>query len=183
MSDDDRTRLITRKASASAAESEATMVMGASGASARDRQEDDHTRLFRPSRTKQPATSLAKDAPEQESDDEVNDPVVGWLVIVEGPGKGHSLKLGFGMNSIGRAPDERVPVDFGDSEISRKSHSMVTYDPRGCKFYLQHGEGTNLTYLGDAPVLQPTELKGGEVIGIGNTRFAFVPFCGPNFNW
>lgn len=183
MIEEERTRLITRKSSSSTNDADATVIVGQSGRQDRSREDDGHTKLFRPSRN---ATSTA---PQDDIKDaglaaeEVDDPVVGWLVIIEGPGKGTSLKLGFGMNSIGRAPDERIAVDFGDEEISRKSHAMLTYDPRGRKFYLQHGEGTNLTYLGDAPVLQPVELKGGEVIGIGSTRFAFVPFCGSDFNW
>jgi FHA domain len=183
MSDDDKTRLITRRSSASTNEADATVVLGQSAGQSRSRDDDGHTKLFRPSRSPAPAAAQDDGQMGASGQEDLDDPVVGWLVIVEGPGKGASLKLGFGMNSIGRAPDERVPVDFGDGEISRKSHAMLTYDPRGCKFYLQHGEGTNLTYLGDAPVLQPVELKGGELIGIGNTRFAFVPFCGPDFNW
>ncbi len=60
---------------------------------------------------------------------------------------------------------------------------MLTYDPRGRKFYLQHGGGANLTYLGDVPVLQPAEIKGGETISLGNTKLRFVPLCGSDFDW
>jgi len=77
----------------------------------------------------------------------------------------------------------RPVLDFGDEEISRQGHASLTYDTRGRKFYIQHGEGTNLTYLGDAPVLQPHEIKGREIIGIGKTRLMFMPFCGPEFEW
>jgi hypothetical protein len=108
---------------------------------------------------------------------------VGWLVVVDGPGKGKSVQLGYGMNSIGRGAEERVSLDFGDEEISRRGHAMLTYDTRGRRFYIQHGGGTNLTYVGDAPVLMPHELKGREMIGIGNTRLCFIPLCGPDFEW
>ena len=111
------------------------------------------------------------------------EPVVGWLVVVEGPGKGQSVKLGYGMNSIGRGPEERVSLDFGDEEISRHGHAMLTYDSKGRKFYIQHGGGTNLTYLGEAPVLQPHEINGREIIGIGKTQLCFIPLCGPDFEW
>jgi hypothetical protein len=60
---------------------------------------------------------------------------------------------------------------------------MLTYDTKGRKFYIHHGGGTNLTYLGDSPVLQPHEITGREVISIGNTKLTFVPFCGPDFEW
>ena len=121
-----------------------------------------------------------------ENDEEsrgMDDPVVGWLVIVEGPGKGRSVQLGYGSNSLGRGATDRVKLDFGDDQISRNGHAVVTYDPRGRKFYVQHGGGTNLTYLGDQPVLTPAELPPLSEIGIGNTVLRFVPFCGTEFDW
>lgn len=116
-------------------------------------------------------------------DDIMADPIVGWLVVVAGPGRGNILKLGHGMNSIGRAEGQRCCIDFGDTEISRKTHATVTYDPRGRNFYLMHGGGQNLTYMGNAPVLQPVMLKGGELISMGRTTLKFVPLCGPDFDW
>ena len=115
--------------------------------------------------------------------DPMADPIVGWLVVVAGPGQGHALRLGHGMNSIGRAESQRCRLDFGDAEISRNSHATLTYDPRGRKFYLMHGGGQNLTYLGDTPVLQPTLLAGGELISLGKTTLKFVPLCGQDFDW
>ncbi|HEX7008182.1 MAG TPA: FHA domain-containing protein, partial [Alphaproteobacteria bacterium] len=115
--------------------------------------------------------------------DGMEDPVVGWLVVVDGPGKGISVPLGYGMNSIGRSPTDRVSLDFGDQQISRTSHAIVTYDPRGRKFFVQHGGGRNLTYMGDQPVLTPIELHGGEEILLGETKLRFVPFCGKDFDW
>ena len=113
----------------------------------------------------------------------MEDPVVGWVVVVDGPGQGASLTLGYGMNSIGRAPSERICLDFGDTQISRTNHAALTYDPRGKKYFVAHGGGKNLTYLGDEPVLMPVELKGGEEIMIGDTKLRFVPFCGADFDW
>jgi len=115
--------------------------------------------------------------------DPMEDPVVGWVVVVEGPGQGASLTLGYGMNSIGRAPTERICLDFGDTQVSRTSHASITYDPRGKKYFINHGGGKNLTYLGDDPVLSPIELKGGEEVMIGDTKLRFVPFCGEDFDW
>lgn len=113
----------------------------------------------------------------------MDDPVVGWLVVVEGPGKGRAVPLGYGSNSIGRGVTDRIKLDFGDDQISRSSHAVVTYDPRGRKFYVQHGGGTNLTYLGDQPVLAPAELPALSHIGIGHTVLRFVPLCGAKFDW
>lgn len=113
----------------------------------------------------------------------MDDPVVGWIVIVEGPGMGRSLMLGYGMNSIGRDSNERVGLAFGDEKISRVHHASITCDPKSLRFYLQHGGGQNLTYVGDTPVLTPTELHGGELVTMGETTLKFVRLCGPDFDW
>ncbi len=118
-----------------------------------------------------------------EISDGMDDPVVGWLVIVEGPGKGRAMQLGYGSNSIGRGETDRVNLNFGDDQISRGGHATVTYDPRGKKFYVQNGGGTNLTYLNNQPVLLPTELPALSHISIGNTVLRFMPLCGDAFDW
>ena len=136
--------------------------------------EEEKTRLVGGRRTDEKRT---------EADRAMDDPVVGWLVVVEGPGKGHAMQLGYGSNPLGRGATDRVKLDFGDDQISRNGHAVVTYDPRGRQFYVQHGGGTNLTYLGDQPVLSPTELPALSHISIGNTVLRFVPLCGAEFDW
>ena len=133
----------------------------------------DQTRLLRP-RSEGTATRI---------DDRMADPISGWLVVVAGPGKGEVCRLGYGRNSLGRAEESRVRLDFGDDRISREEHATVTYDPRGRKFYLQHGGGKNLTYLGDEPVLVPTVVDAMAEFSVGRTTLRFVPFCGPGFDW
>ena len=113
----------------------------------------------------------------------MEDPISGWLVVVGGPGKGRALTLGYGANSIGRGDTNRVRLDFGDDQVSRGTHATVTYDPRGKRFYVQHGGGTNLTYLDDEPVLTPTDLPALNHISLGDTVLRFVPLCGDEFDW
>ncbi|MGR3915005.1 MAG: FHA domain-containing protein [Gammaproteobacteria bacterium] len=114
----------------------------------------------------------------------MDDPPVGWLVVVAGPGQGNVLTLGNGVNSIGRNASERQSLDFGDEMISRAGHALLTYDPRHKKFYIQHGGGANLIYVDDdQPVLTLRELQSGEHIQIGNTTLRFVALCGELFDW
>ena len=144
--------------------------------------DDDKTVILGPSPRRRAAAS-APGAEASAPKDHMHDPVVGWMAIVSGPGAGDYVRLGYGMNSIGRADDQRCKLNFGDEKISRQNHASITYDPRGRKFYLQHGGGQNLTYVGEIPVLQPTELKGGEFLIIGNTVLRFVPLCGADFDY
>jgi len=113
----------------------------------------------------------------------LDDPVVGWLVIIDGPGKGQALKIGYGQNSVGRAAGQRIQLDFGDDQISREGHAFITYDPKGRKFYVQNGGGSNLIYAGNDPILVPTELGGVMDLSLGKTVVRFVPFCGSGFDW
>lgn len=113
----------------------------------------------------------------------IADPVVGWLVVVEGPGRGASLNIGYGNNRIGRAPTENISLDFGDEEISRENHATITFDGRHRRFYVLPGQGRNLVYVNDQPVMTPLELTGGEELLLGQTKLRFVTFCSKSFDW
>lgn len=186
MSSDETTRIISRPGTSKrSVDDDATAKLNTSDTRRpmASRQEDDQTKIYRPSRADHDVSAASSAGGAGAQKDYAADPVVGWLVVVDGPGKGNSLALGYGMNSIGRAPTERVVLDFGDEEISRTAHAQLSYDGRGRKFYLQHGGGANLTYIADTPVLQPTILHGGELISIGNTRLRFCRFCDEQFDW
>ena len=113
----------------------------------------------------------------------MDDPVVGWLVIIEGPGQGTSLNLGSGQNSIGRGPDSRVKIDFGDDQISRSGHAVVIFDPKHNMFHVKQGDGVNLVYLNGEPVLTVTPLPSGSVLEMGASKLRFVAFCDDRFSW
>ena len=129
----------------------------------------------RPSR--QPAG--APESPRPVSDD----PVVGWLVVVDGPGLGAEIVLGNGQNTLGRGTEARARIDFGDPEISRAAHANVVYDWKNNRFHLKQGRGTNLTYMNGQQLLEPVELVSGSEFTVGNTTLRFVPFCDESFTW
>lgn len=143
---------------------------------------DAKTQIYRPGKKAPQGLSAADDAVPG-SEDAMQDPPVGWLVIIQGPGKGNVLTVGIGANSIGRDSEDRITLDFGDQHVSRSAHATITYDPRGRKFYIQHGGGKNLTYMNDAPVLAPTEMASNAHVMIGDTLLRFVPMCGVEFDW
>jgi hypothetical protein len=177
MKSDDTTRIIRPKVTAPVDSPTETFVTRDSLPAVYGRDRDDETRVFRPRSPSSPGEMSSL------STDFFKDPLVGWLVVVFGPGKGVSLELGYGVNTIGRDKEQRISVDFGDEQISRKSHASVIYDQKSRRFFIQHGDGLNLTYVNDEPVLRPIELKGREVIALGNTKLVFVPLCGSDFEW
>lgn len=109
--------------------------------------------------------------------------VVGWMVVIAGPGRGRSFSLGYGWNSVGRDVTQTVCLDFGDGQVSRENHCAITYDGRNRAYYIQHGGSRNLTYLNDQPVLSPTEIGEDAVISLGDTTLKLVKFCSEVFDW
>lgn len=102
-----------------------------------------------------------------------DDPPVAVLLVVSGPGRGALVPVGHGMSPIGRGADARIRVNFGDRQIARKGHAILTYDAMGRRFYLQHGGGANLTYVDGHPVLEPVELADEARLRLGVTEFLF----------
>ncbi len=108
---------------------------------------------------------------------------VGWLVVIEGPGRGTPFALHYGVSNIGRAADQTVSLRFGDNSISRESHAVLAYDEDSNTFYIGHTGKANLVRLNGRPVLSTEEIANFDLIRIGETTLRFVGFCGPEFAW
>ncbi len=115
--------------------------------------------------------------------DRSSDPVVGWLVVITGPGRGSAVELGYGMNAVGRALSNRVVIDFGDDQISSEDHFRVAYDQQSREFHLIPAKGTNLLYVDGKAVLTPAPLAAMTDIRVGSTVLRFVPLCGAAWDW
>ncbi len=101
----------------------------------------------------------------------------GTLKILNGPGKGAIVDLGEGLNRIGTSSANEVSLDFGDLAIAAEAHAFILRDSLHATYFLQPNvSGTALTYIGEeeAPVLVPTELHGGELIRLGDTKLRFT---------
>ncbi len=110
------------------------------------------------------------------------DPVVGWLVCIEGAERGRDYRLRSERNLIGRSPSMDICIN-GDDTISRNSHAVISFEPKHGAFRLSPGEGRGLVYVNEESVDIPTELKAHDIIELGQTKLMFVPFCGERFRW
>ena len=110
------------------------------------------------------------------------EPVVGWLVCIEGVHSGEDFKIKSGRNFIGRSGDMNISL-CGDRTVSRDKHAILTYDPKSNSFIIQPGESSELFYLNNEAVLVPSRLKLNDKITIGESELIFVPFCSEFFNW
>jgi hypothetical protein len=110
------------------------------------------------------------------------DPVVGWLVCIEGPEKGRDYRIHTERNFIGRSPHMDIAIT-GDDAISRENHAVVSFNPKNGVFRLAPGDSRGLIYLNEEEVLTPVELKAYDTIEMGASKLTFVPFCGERFQW
>jgi len=144
---------------------------------------EEKTVLFRPSPNRGEGTAFNPLSPRGEVSESSDDPVVGWLVVVKGPGRGNAVRLGYGWNSIGRDASQRACLNYGDSQISRLNHAKLLYDPRARKFTFTLGESPNPIYLRGEVLLGPTVIVSGDRIEMGDTELLLVALCGETFDW
>ena len=112
------------------------------------------------------------------------DPVVGWLVVVGGAGLGAFRPIYEGNNGIGRAKSQRIPIDFGDDTISAEEQAYIRYDSMDRSFlFVPNLSKTNIVAVNDKKPTGAVKLEVMDVITMGRTQLAFVPFCGEDFDW
>lgn len=129
-----------------------------------------------------PPVEPAAAKPASDAFSALTSPVVGWLVVIAGPGRGTVLQLGYGINDIGSGAGARIRLNFGDPTIAEDSHAAIIYTTRSRRFYLAQSAAAE-TWLNDRPVRESVELKGGETLRFGQTQLRFTPFCSPDFDW
>ena len=110
------------------------------------------------------------------------EPVVGWLVCVEGPEVGKDYRLFGRINSIGRAEGNDV-VLAQEHTVSQKNHVRLAYDAKHNNYQLIPGDGSNVTYLNDEPLYVPQRLNAYDILEMGETKLMFIPLCNDRFRW
>jgi hypothetical protein len=114
----------------------------------------------------------------------VQDPVVGWLVVIGGPGLGAFRPIFEGNNTLGRASTQRIPIDFGDDTISSEEQAYIRYDSADRGFlFVPNLAKTNVVSVNDKKPTTAVPLAAMDLITIGRTQLVFVPFCGRDFDW
>lgn len=107
----------------------------------------------------------------------------GWVAIVDGPGRGHSFSIGYGVNAVGRSQEQPICLDFGDTSISREGHVFIAFDEDEEAFFVGHGGKSNLVRLNGKPLLSTEPLSNGDQIKVGQTVLRFVALCDDDFSW
>jgi hypothetical protein len=144
------------------------------------------TRVVR-GKTPEPAankTQVVRGKPKVTRGNFEQDPVVGWLVVVGGPGMGAYRPIYEGNNAVGRGSDQRIPIDFGDNTISSTEQAYIRYDSMDRSFlFVPNLSKTNVVAINNKKPTGAVKLELMDVITMGRTQLAFVPFCGEEFDW
>jgi hypothetical protein len=112
------------------------------------------------------------------------DPVVGFVVVVGGPGLGAFRPIYEGNNTLGRGKGQRIPIDFGDDSISAEEQAYIRYDSVDrCFLFVPNLAKTNIVSINNKKPTAAVPLEAMDVITVGRTQLAFVPFCGEEFDW
>ena len=111
------------------------------------------------------------------------DPVVGWLVCLDGSDKGKDYRLHGERNLVGRGT--KMDVDLrGELSLTRETEALiVVFEPETRKFITVPGEGGTQVMHNGKSLYAPVELSAYDLIQLGNTQLIFVPFCGDKFSW
>lgn len=107
--------------------------------------------------------------------------VTGWLVGLNGEETGKDFRLHTGKNFIGRGINMDV-VLTEDKKVSRDKHCSITYDPKGNKFYVNPEQG-NVVYLNKKLLENVVEIQEGDILSLGDTDLAFIPYCKEERKW
>ena len=89
-----------------------------------------------------------------------------------------------GNNHIGRAKNQRIPIDFGDDTISSEEQAYIRYNSMDRSFlFVPNLSKTNIVAINDKKPTGAVKLEAMDLITMGRTKLAFVPFCGEEFDW
>lgn len=142
--------------------------------------DDEVTQILRPKPPVKEPVSHMEVEPQVLKEDV--DPVVGWLICIEGAEKGRDYRIHAENNYIGRGEKMDIRI-LNDTTISRDHHAVISYDPRTRVFYFSPGPGRNIVRLNNEGIFMTQKIKARDIVEIGETKLMFLPFCGEEFDW
>ncbi len=98
-------------------------------------------------------------------------PAIAWLVMTEGEREGEDFRITKEEFKIGRDPSLKCDLVLKDPTVS-KEHAKIKLQDDG-KIYIYDLGSENGTIVNDEEIKGPKELKDGDIIVIGKTKFLF----------
>ena len=105
------------------------------------------------------------------------DPVVGWLVGIEGKNRGKSFCLYAGRNSAGNSNTFTCALAEGSINTGGALFYII-FTPAAEMFFLQPGTARDVCTLNGTPLLQSEHIGEGDVISTAGGKYMVIPLCG-----
>ena len=120
---------------------------------------------------------------EQDGKKEAFEPVVGWLVAIEGPARGRDFRLKPGRNIIGRSMESDVCIESDD--LLSGEHAIIYYYGEINGFFVEDKQSKHGTYLlpNKELVIERRPLKDGDKVKVGKTILLIKTLCNEAFKW
>ncbi len=113
----------------------------------------------------------------------VEKPPIGWLAVIDGPGRGQFFSLFNRVSKIGRGDSHDVNLSFGDEYVSRNHHASIAYASHRREFELHDRGRANPVRLNGQKIIGAVVLRSGDIIEVGTTKMRFVALCDAHFAW
>ena len=109
-------------------------------------------------------------------------PIYAWIVCIEGTRQGKSYNITEGKNHIGS--HDTMSIQFlGDEEIREKKHAVIAYDERNLQGTLLGEESMGFVRLNEAVIYTSKDLKEGDILEIGKSKFFYFDFAKEYHQW
>ena len=109
-------------------------------------------------------------------------PIYAWIVCIEGKRQGSSYNITEGKNYIGSHDTMSIQV-LGDEEIRDKKHAVIAYDERNLQGTLLGEESMGFVRLNETAVYTSKDLKEGDILEIGKSKFFYFDFAKEYHQW
>ncbi|WP_068267519.1 hypothetical protein [Caviibacter abscessus] len=107
------------------------------------------------------------------------EPVVGWLVCIDGVEKGKDFRIIDQRNFIAINNEIGINILTESTEYS----FTITYNAKQRIFVISPGNTNEIIYLNKNAIYETTLIENYNLIELNTIKLIFIGYCGENFNW
>ena len=113
---------------------------------------------------------------------ESNEPVVGWLVCINGADRGEDYRIRAKNNRIGSDVNSDICLAKNES-VKGSDFATIAYYTKKNVYYFIPGDDSGSIMINEEIVEIPLVLNNGDIIKMGGSEYKFIPLCNEDFQW